>query len=324
MIIDVSGYSYSGKGAVIDILRDFPSLEVHKKEFEFLLVRISDGLLDLRSTLINNPSEIRNDMAIKRFIELIKNLTAQPTSIIRPGSIFTPPGQDYEKIFPNFYNHSMDFVNSICSITYEYWPFPSLYKSNVSSFHEKIKKLLTRKDLTKKFSVYETKEEFDSLMSNYLRKILYSNLFHEKNKVVTSNMLEVYSPVDFFNAIQPCKLIIVDRDPRAIYVSIPGNRNKLNDINHANEFITKFKYQRSKKFLKNLEHKNILVLNFEDIFIDFENFISKISIFLDESMPSKFNNFSLEKSKLNLTPWKDFGNSKSIKLIENELSEFII
>ena len=70
MIVDVSGYSYSGKGAVMDVLRDFLSVEVHQKEFEFLLIRAPDGLYDLRSTIVENPSDIRNDMAIRRFCTL--------------------------------------------------------------------------------------------------------------------------------------------------------------------------------------------------------------------------------------------------------------
>ena len=42
-------------------------------------------------------------------------------------------------------------------------------------------------------------------------------------------MLEVYNPIHFFKAIQPCKLIIVDRDPRGIFISIPGNIENIDD-----------------------------------------------------------------------------------------------
>tara|TARA_B100000925_G_scaffold217246_1_gene166222 strand:+ start:6063 stop:7037 length:975 start_codon:yes stop_codon:yes gene_type:complete len=323
MIVDVSGYSYSGKGAVVDILRDFPALQVHKKEFEFLLIRATDGLLDLRSHIIDNPSEIRVDMAIKRFINLSKNLSSKPTSLFRPLSIFTPPGQDYSDLFPGFDEHTINFINNISSHTSEYWPFPSLYKSNFNSFLEKLFKLSKGDKNTKKYFSYISRDEFDNFLNIYLRKVLFSKISDKKTKVVTSNMLEVYSPNHFFEAIQPCKLIIVDRDPRGIFISIPGNKNDLENEKKVNEFIEKFKNQRSKKFLKNLKHENILTLKFEDIFRDFNSTLEKISMFLEEPIPKIFDNFSFEKSKLNVDSWKIHRNSKSIRTIENELAKYI-
>ncbi len=323
MIVDVSGYSYSGKGAVVDILRDFPALEVHKKEFEFLLIRSTDGLLDLRNHIIDNPSEIRVDMAIKRFINLSNNLSRKPTSLFRPMSIFTPPGQDYSNLFPGFDEHTLNFLNNICFNSSEYWPFPSLYNSNFKSFLEKFFKLVNGDKNTKKYFSHISKDEFDNFLNTYLREVLFSNISNKKTKVVTSNMLEVYCPNHFFEAIQPCKLIIVDRDPRGIFISIPGNKNDLENKKKVNEFIEKFKNQRSKKFLKNLKHDNILTLKFEDIFKDLNSILEKISIFLDEPIPTTFDNFSFEKSKLNVDSWKIYRNSKSIRTIENELAQYI-
>ena len=321
MIIDVSGYSYSGKGAVLDILRDFPSLNVHKKEFEFLLIRATDGLVDLREALIENPSEIRADMALKRFIKLINTFAAKPTSLSQPSSIFTPPGQNYSKIFPNFTENSSKFITKISTTSEEYWPFPSLYKSNIDSLLEKVNKFFFSHNTIKHIS-YSTQKDFDRSMNLYLRNVLFSGITKEKQKIVTGNMLEVYNPPKFFRAIQPCKLVIVDRDPRAIYISIPGNLDRLNDIVHAQKFIEKFKYQRSNFFLQNLIHDNILIVRFEDIFIDFHAFISKLSVFIDEPIPSSFSNFSFEKSIKNIEPWKNFKDLRAIKLIEDELLDF--
>lgn len=323
MLIDVSGYSYSGKGAVLDILRDFPAIHVHKKEFEFLLIRTTDGLLDLRNHIINNSSEIRVDMALRRFINLTKNLSASPTKISNPMSFFTPPGQDYSDIFPCFEEYTNDFINQISTCTYEYWPFPALYKSNLSSFFEKISKVMNSNKNTKKYISMVSKEEFDKHLNTYLRKVLLNQIYKNKTKVATSNMLEVYNPIDFFQAIQPCKLIIVDRDPRGIFISIPGNIHNLENQYKVTEFIEKYKFQRSKKFLENLGHENVLILKYEHIFKNFKSFIEKICIFLDEPAPINFKNFSIDKSKPNLDLWMCYRNSKAIKIIEKELSQYI-
>lgn len=322
MIIDVSGYSYSGKGAVVDILRDFSSLDVHQKEFEFLLIRATDGLLDLRNHLVNNPSEIRIDMAIRRFIKLTRNLSAKPTSIFQPISLFTPPGQDYSNLFPGFDSYTMDFISNISFQNHEYWPFPLLYQSNFDSFLEKLNKLLINVK-AKKYISNISKEDFDVHLNSYLRNVLFSKIGKNKTKVITSNMLEVYNPIHFFKAIQPCKLIIVDRDPRGIFISIPGNIENIDDEKIVREFIRKYKYQRSKKFLENHQHKNILKLKFEDIFHNFKLFIEKISSFIDEPLPKDFINFSYDKSIKNANAWMNYRKYKSIKIIENELSEYI-
>lgn len=323
MIIDVSGYSYSGKGAVVDILRDFSSLEVHHKEFEFLLLRATDGLFDLRNNLINNYSEIRVDMALRRFINLTKTLSEKPTSILKPTSFFTPPGQDYSNLFPRFDEHTINFINQISSDNVEFWPFPSLYKSSCSSFIEKLNKLISINRNTIKYTSYISKEKFDNHLNSYLRKVLFSRLTAGKTKVVTSNMLEVYISMHNFKTIQPCKLIIVDRDPRGIFTSIPGNIDDIDNEERARKFINKYKFQRSKEFIENHNHDNILSLKFEDIFKDFKLFIKKISIFLDEPEPQQFKNFSFDRSKENSYSWMTYRKNKAIKMIENELSEYI-
>ena len=170
MIIDVSGYSYSGKGAVVDILRDFSSLDVHQKEFEFLLIRATDGLLDLRNHLVNNPSEIRIDMAIRRFIKLTRNLSAKPTSIFQPISLFTLQA-NYSNLFPGFDSYTMDFISNISFQNHEYWPFPLLYQSNFDSFLEKLNKLLINVK-AKKYISNISKEDFDVHLNSYLRNVL--------------------------------------------------------------------------------------------------------------------------------------------------------
>ena len=44
-LVDVSGFNYSGKSAVMDVLREFDNVTVHPKEFEFLLKSQPDQFL---------------------------------------------------------------------------------------------------------------------------------------------------------------------------------------------------------------------------------------------------------------------------------------
>ena len=69
-VIDVSGIGHSGKTAVTDILREVRGFHVHDNSFEFDLLRLPDGILDLEKALCDNWSPIRSDFAIKRFKQL--------------------------------------------------------------------------------------------------------------------------------------------------------------------------------------------------------------------------------------------------------------
>ncbi|MBL97088.1 MAG: hypothetical protein CMF52_04655 [Legionellales bacterium] len=324
MIVDVSGYSYSGKGAVMDVLRDFLSVEVHQKEFEFLLVRATDGLYDLRSTIVQNPSDIRNDMAIRRFCILTKYLAAQPTSFWEPKSLFRPPGQNYTKIFPGFQRATEAFIRRICSTSLQYWPFPALYDQSLVAMKEKWVNFFQQRRERLKFDSHIDAETFDAAARDYLHEVLLGSLRIDTKAIVTSNMLEFYNPRVFLDAIQPCKLVVVDRDPRGIYCSDPKTKDSFDKEEIACKFISDFRYYRCDKFIEALDHPNILRFQFEDLFLNFEAATSSLGEFLELERGVIRRHFSPEKSRDNFKPWKTKRNSKAIQLIEDELRDFLV
>ena len=64
--LDLSGFGISGKGAFIDLLREFDNYDTPRPDFEFGLIRIKDGLLDLKCSLVDNWSPVRSDVSIKK------------------------------------------------------------------------------------------------------------------------------------------------------------------------------------------------------------------------------------------------------------------
>ena len=66
-LIDISGFGHSGKTAVSDLLREVKGVEFHDHNFEFGLLRLPDGILELEEALCGNWSPVRSDRAIKRF-----------------------------------------------------------------------------------------------------------------------------------------------------------------------------------------------------------------------------------------------------------------
>ena len=47
MLVNVTGYSYTGKGALLAILREFENIKLMPRGKEFDLFRLNDGLIDL-------------------------------------------------------------------------------------------------------------------------------------------------------------------------------------------------------------------------------------------------------------------------------------
>ena len=73
-VVNLTGYNYSGKGAVSAILREYETIKSFKHGREFELFRMPGGLIDLRSALVDTWSPMRSDMAIRNFKKLTKIL----------------------------------------------------------------------------------------------------------------------------------------------------------------------------------------------------------------------------------------------------------
>lgn len=73
--LDLSGYMFFGKAAAIDLIREFKGYYVPHYRFEFPLIRIQDGIMDLEKALIDDWSPIRSDIAVKRFRKLITKMS---------------------------------------------------------------------------------------------------------------------------------------------------------------------------------------------------------------------------------------------------------
>jgi hypothetical protein len=68
-ILDLSGYLFSGKAAVHDLISEFEGFYSPGNRAEFDLLRVKDGVADLENA-IHNWSPIRSDEAHGVFLKL--------------------------------------------------------------------------------------------------------------------------------------------------------------------------------------------------------------------------------------------------------------
>lgn len=338
--VDISGFGHSGKGVLTDLLNEFDGYQVPHHNFEFNLLRIQGGLLDLCTALHDDWSPIRSDAAICRFKKVVLRLGTS-AQLTRPYSMFIANGMNYEHYFNyNFFRLSEQYIKLLINYSYEGdWPYPFVDESSIKQFYQRVILNVFRKKLFNRTVYFAAPDNFLYLTRKYLDD-LFSCIRNEDTKVfVLQNALEPFNPARGLNLFEDAKSIIVQRDPRDIYASIfvksnvfiPEYEKKyfwrmkgsfLNTDNIQN-FIKRQKLQIS-KIKPTVDDRRILRLRFEDIVLKYNETIEKILNFLGETptihvRKKKF--FDPEESKKNIGIWKQMKGKDEyvIKLINEEL-----
>lgn len=342
-IVDVSGFGNSGKTVILDIFKEFDDFYVSDYNFEFNLLRIQDGLLDLKSSIVDNWSPIRSNASIKRFKNLIKRIGPK-ASLNNLESLIFSNGMNYDYYFNNRFSQiSKEYIDSLIDFKYiGEWPYSSVNQSPFLQLLSRIKNVLGLKKQRKECVYISSTKDFLNITKNYL-EILFLEFGDKTCKnVVINNAFEPFNPEASIQLFKNAKSIVVKRDPRDIYSSTLNKIDHIvfnpsyddNDyhkrlkadflnIYNINEFILRQKIYYEK--VNNELNSNVLRLDFEDIVLDYDNQIEKIYEFLHidckiHTCKNKY--FKPELSKKNIGLWKDLGDSKEIEQIKNALPEY--
>ncbi|QKM61904.1 hypothetical protein DCO16_01670 [Polynucleobacter antarcticus] len=280
-VVDISGYSFTGKSAFFDLLCEFDGFFHHSKEFEFDLLRVRGGILDLKFALVDSWSPIRSSEAIMAFYHLITTIGGNKSTYSR---LFRS-GAHYDHYFPGFTEISLKFIDSlVCAKWNCEWPYPLYGKSKWHICFTKAMQKIGCMRENQFFLSRMTAEEF------YVRTRLYFNeLFRglEKksySKILLSNAFEPFAPLQSVALFDHAKSIIVDRDPRDIYLSaLMAGRIAGSKVGQAvtgggvQTFIDRFRIYRSKMDDQN---PNIYRTNFESLVLNYDEELLRIRHFL--------------------------------------------
>lgn len=319
--IDLSGYSFTGKSAVYDFVSEFDSVKTFGKEVEFDLIRCPGGLRDLYAALVDDWSLIRSSESIKTFLRLVDNTKGDGSVLSR----LFDTGQMYSKHFPGFKNISTNFVRQLSVGSYiGYWPF---YLSSKNAYEIFFKKLLNKLGFNDfKGRVYLSRlsdEEFFNLASVYLNELFSSSVDKKHTHVALNNAIEPYNStlIDGFNF--PFKQVVIERDPRDVYLSASNSINK--SVSEAvlgkdiNDFVKRYKLQRENNrnsaSLSKLIWFEDLVLNYEETAFDLIDFLE----LSPEDHVARKKYFDPEVSSSGVNAWR-YSNDPNISVIEKELS----
>lgn len=329
MIVGVSGFGSTGSGAVMDLLREFDDVS-GGDDMELSFLYDPDGVLDLEEALVNRPIRFYSgDAAIKKFIKIIESYDLKR----------------YVKKFMNyseFEKVSKDYINSLITFSYEggLWHYDRRQVNRLNYFfkYEMGRKYLRifdklglaqpRKFLNHK--MYVTVHDEDVFLretKKYTTKLIEMMCDTSKRIIALDQPFPSNNPELCFRYFDcPCKAIVVNRDPRDLYLVSKQLANgwemRFTPTFDVDEFIEFYRDQMS--IITELS-ENVLYVQFEDLIYDYDAETEKIKKFLDlenSCKPRTF--FNPDVSAANTQLFLRFPEyNDDIKKIEESLGNFL-
>ena len=322
MILGICGYGYTGSGAVISLLKEFEGVNyLHNKDVqEFTLSYISDGIEDLEFNLVSNPSKgTRCDVAVYRFKLLI---------------------DFYERNYNRFTNkkfkkYSYEYLNKLIQVKYSgvrVFEYQRSWKKWLLYSSAKLAAMLRKYNLEirllplqeRYFSVFP--EKFMEHTRDYLEKILGGK--RENECLLLDQPFSANNPLHSMRFFNNPKCIIVDRDPRDLYVMVKhvyGNKASFIPTNNVDDFIEYYKRIRDDRLWKNSE--KICRVQFEDLIYYYDETTKRIKDFVGPILgahiyPQKYFEPSISIANTHIYS-KYIDDSDDILKIENELKKYL-
>ncbi|MDP2573123.1 hypothetical protein Q8W40_13110 [Vibrio penaeicida] len=331
-LVDLSGYMFSGKSAVSDLLREFEGIYVPSYHEEFELIRTNDGLLDLYNTLNSNWSPNRADSALRRFKNVSDKLAYTSKGIERLWKI----GFGYNSRYSDFDLKTQSFIKKLTNSSWKMnWPTEYLYMSKSEILKNKINSRLNKTCHWPEIDFSLTnRNNIGQCISEYLYEVFSEFYLNGNHTVVIHNALEPYSPEQGVELITNGKCIIIDRDIRDIYANCVRHVIGYNDdveifkkISGATDIEKFIERQRIMRIKNNTKSNKVLRIKFEDLVYDYENTLQNIMIFLNlESSyhKQKLSFFDPKVSVKNCKSWLKLSSIEleNIKRIEQALPEY--
>jgi hypothetical protein len=319
--VAVSGFGKSGSGACIDILKEFDHIGGLDREFR--IAKDPCGLIDLESSLISNWEFVRHNTAINDFIDYCQMLG-------RNEGLFTKTGKGFsDSLGISFLSETERYINRITDFTY--YGDTLLQRYNLTVKELLIQRMRSKFKLDNKKQMYfakPTKDKFLIETNTYIRN-LFNNFANNNNlKVVVLDQAippnNISKSIQYFNK---SKLIIVDRDPRDIYATMFKEKRLLGaDSPHPVSF------EKYSVWHKSVRHQsqndisnsdldaNVLRLNFESFFVDYDITIDRIKEFLGVDFPhrDKGMRFSPDTMQKYVGIWRTLPDQYTISRIKEE------
>lgn len=347
--VDLSGYVISGKSAVIELMQEFDGYFCAGRDVEFELCRVRNGLRDLESALVDNWNPAGATLAVRKFLDLIDGMGRSPSLYNIFGQYNSFATKYDDKFHGQFTALATEYANSLVSFQFRSQvAHPYLFRSRIQFF---IDRILLKTGLRGTYKIEDILMTVPPKKFYILTRRFLDNLFNQHNffsgdsklgssiskyerynTFVMSNAAEPFSPSKTLNLFNNCKQIIVDRDPRDMYLAVTqeDDRGEKKHFSISGEedikiFVERYRYLRQRTELISETDERRKIIMFEDLVLNYEKTVLSILEFLQEDSSlhihkKKF--FDPESSLKSVGMWRNIQNSSEIDYISKELPEY--
>ena len=314
--IAVSGFFSSGSSAVIDLLKEFQ--DTYECKAEIRIIKDPYGISQLEQALVHHWELLNSSAAIQDFLWLCKiyNRTG--------GHVFSPAGLSYGKnITPDFMKITEEYVAELTDFTYEsdfYYqkikkPYIKFVVDRIRygiEFYSKGKIRSANRKNKPSYFAHPSEEQFYSATKKYLirlfEKCLPDNTDHGYillDQAISTNDTDALNR--YFDG---GKLIIVDRDPRDMYVEDLERWRENLDYDTASADAGRRYVLRHKALRQSIpDADNVMVVRFEDLIRNYDEESKRIMAFVgfNENKHNKPNEYlKSEVSAKNIGVWRQY------------------
>lgn len=281
-VVSISGMGSTGSGAVEGLLREYDDVQGGMED-EFNLLYFPDGILDLEYHLCQSPERFfSSDVAINRFINFIKMIKKEPHGYYNKWTNY------------KFYDISMKYIERITQLKWHgYWCVDEFQTNNfwrtikyrlferriISPLQiKKKRKINSILDRTMYLSIQP--DNFISATKDYLEELFCEMGFDTNKSLFVNQLFAGNDPCAGMQYFDKAKCIVVDRDPRDVYMLHHKQWCVICHwcpTNSVEEFVKYYRYCRKKQ----VNDDRVLKVQFEDLIYKYDEAVCRIEKFLD-------------------------------------------
>jgi hypothetical protein len=322
--LDLSGYAFTGKHAVIDLMREMRGYHVEHFAYEFALLRVQGGIHDLEHALVDDWSPIRSDAEIRRFRRNVVRY-GSVNHWLRPSTWFRAVGWNYESHYQGkFFALSDVYLRRLIRASWQAdCPYALADLGPIEIFARKIgAKLRIKRALSFEMTLSRPSSfaEFREATRDYLETLLTANVDSDARTVVLHNAFEGFDPAKSIRYFNDARAIVIDRDPRDNYVQGLWYQPTAVDVE---TFIARYRLYRDAT--NYAPDARVLRMKFEDLVLDYDRTVARILAFLGEDASAHvkpFAHFNPDVSKKNVGVFRSHADQAAIGRIATALPEF--
>lgn len=323
MIIGTCGFSWSGSSAVQDFLKEFEETEVYDR-IEFILAFHPDGLEDLDYHLNSQCDKFLSSVvAIPRFKRTVNFLLGYQTR----GKVRKLTDEYIKKLVQAEWIGCGQGDCVLFKSRFLYFAFaqkiaiPKIIHRLPPKFVRKFKPYPIR---NMQYSIRP--KDFITITQEYTESILGLLGLDLNKKIVLDQPFSGNNPQNGMKYYRDAKAIIVDRDPRDLYILAKKyypKRFYQMPYENVKDYVAYYKSMHS-TIDENLLNKDVLYVKFEDMIYKYDETADKIKSFLDITGPQKKKKFfDPEISAGNTQLYRRFDDcDEEIKYIEHNLRQY--